>query len=76
MSAALNQMGSQLFGLLGKLSVELAVLAVVVLLAGRFLWIKSPAVRRLLWQAVLLKPNHRDHDQLTTDRIQTVDLVP
>ena len=56
MSAALNQLGSELFGLLGQLSIELAVLAVIVLLAGRVLRIKSPALRHFLWIAVLLKP--------------------
>jgi beta-lactamase regulating signal transducer with metallopeptidase domain len=56
MNAALNRLGSELFGLLGQLSVELAALAVFVLLAGRVLRIKSPALRHFLWLVVLLKP--------------------
>ena len=54
MSAALNDLGSQLFGWLGPLSIELAALALLVLAAG---WlIRSPALRHLLWLAVLVKP--------------------
>ena len=56
MNAALNGLGSQLFGWFGQLSIELAVLALVVLAAGRLLPIKSPALRHLLWVVVLLKP--------------------
>ena len=56
MNAALNGLGSQLFGWFGQLSIELAALAVLVLVASRLLPIKSPALRHLLWIAVLLKP--------------------
>ncbi len=56
MNAALNGLGSQLFGWFGQLSIELAALAVLVLVAGRLLPIKSPALRHLLWAVVLLKP--------------------
>ena len=56
MNAALNELGSQLFGWFGPLSIELAVLAVLVLVASRLLPIKSPALRHLLWAIVLLKP--------------------
>ncbi len=56
MNAALNGLGSQLFGWFGQLSIELAVLALVVLAAGRLLPIKSPGLRHLLWVVVLLKP--------------------
>ena len=56
MNAALNELGSQLFGWFGQLSIELAALAVLVLVAGRLLPIKSPALRHLLWAIVLLKP--------------------
>lgn len=56
MNAALNQLGNQLFGSLGQLSIELAALAIFVLLATRVLPIKSPALRHLLWLALLLKP--------------------
>ena len=56
MNAALNGLGSQLFGWFGQLSIELAVLALIVLAAGRLLPIKSPAFRHLLWVVVLLKP--------------------
>ena len=56
MSAALNGLGSELFGSLVQLSVELAALAALVLLAGRLLRIQSPALRHFLWVAVLLKP--------------------
>ena len=54
MSAALNELGHQLFALLGPLSIELAALALLVLAAGRL--IRSPALRHLLWLAVLVKP--------------------
>ncbi len=54
MSAALNGLGNQLFAWLGPLSIELAALALLVLAAGRL--IRSPALRHLLWLAVLLKP--------------------
>ena len=56
MNAALNGLGSQLFGWFGQLSIELAALAVLVLIASRLLPIKSPALRHLLWAIVLLKP--------------------
>ena len=54
MSAALNGLGHQLLAWLGPLSIELAALAVLVLAAGRL--VKSPALRHLLWLAVLVKP--------------------
>ena len=56
MNAALNELGSQLFGWFGQLSIELAALAVLVLVASLLLPIKSPALRHLLWAVVLLKP--------------------
>ena len=56
MNAALNELGSQLFGWFGLLSIELAALAVLVLVASRLLPLKSPALRHLLWAIVLLKP--------------------
>ena len=56
MNTALNELGSQLFGWFGQLSIELAALAVLVLVACRLLPIKSPALRHLLWAIVLLKP--------------------
>ena len=56
MNAALNELGSQLFGWFGQLSIELAALAVLVLVASRLLPIKSPALRHLLWVIVLIKP--------------------
>ena len=56
MNTALNELGSQLFGWFGQLSIELAALAVLVLIASRLLPIKSPALRHLLWAIVLLKP--------------------
>ena len=56
MNATLNGLGSQLFGWFGQLSIELAALAVLVLVASRLLPIKSPALRHLLWAIVLLKP--------------------
>ena len=56
MNVALNELGSQLFGWFGQLSIELAALAVLVLVASRLLPIKSPALRHLLWAVVLLKP--------------------
>ena len=54
MSAFLNGLGHQLFVWLDLLSIELAALAVLVLVAGRL--VKSPALRHLLWLAVLVKP--------------------
>ena len=54
MSAALNGLGHQLFGWLGPLSIELAALALLVLAVGRVT--RSPALRHLLWLAVLVKP--------------------
>ncbi len=56
MNAALNGLGSQLFGWFGQLSIELAALAVLVLAASLLLPIKSPALRHLLWAVVLIKP--------------------
>ena len=56
MNAALNGLGNQLFGWFGQLSIELAALAVLVLVASYLLPIKSPALRHLLWAVVLLKP--------------------
>ena len=56
MNAALNELGNQLFGWFGQLSIELAALAILVLIASRLLPIKSPALRHLLWAVVLLKP--------------------
>ena len=56
MNTALNGLGSQLFGWFGQLSIELAALAILVLVACRLLPIKSPALRHLLWAVVLLKP--------------------
>ena len=56
MNAALNELGSHLFGWFGQLSIELAALAVLVLVASRLLPIKSPALRHLLWVVVLIKP--------------------
>ncbi|NKB72870.1 MAG: M48 family metalloprotease [Candidatus Latescibacteria bacterium] len=56
MIAALNQLGTQLWNWLAPLSIELAALAALVLLASRLLPIKSPALRHLLWALVLLKP--------------------
>ncbi len=54
MNWSLNELGHQLFGWLGPLSIELAALALLVLAAGRL--VKSPALRHLLWLAVLVKP--------------------
>ena len=54
MNASLNGLGNQLFAWLGPLSIELAALALLVLAAGRL--VKSPALRHLLWLAVLVKP--------------------
>ena len=56
MNAALNELGSQLFSWFGQLSIELAALAILVLVACYLLPIKSPALRHLLWAIVLLKP--------------------
>ena len=56
MNAALNELGSQLFGWFSQLSIELAALAVLVIVTSRLLPIKSPALRHLLWAIVLLKP--------------------
>ena len=56
MNAVLNGLGRELFGWFGQLSIELAVLALVVLAASRLLPIKSPSLRHLLWVVVLLKP--------------------
>ena len=54
MSAALNGLGDRLLAWLGPLSIELAALALLVLAAGRL--VRSPALRHLLWLAVLVKP--------------------
>lgn len=54
MGAALNGLGHQLLAWLGPLSIELAGLALLVLAACRL--VKSPALRHLLWLAVLVKP--------------------
>ncbi len=54
MSAALNGLGHQLLASLGPLSIELAALALLVLAVGRVT--RSPALRHLLWLAVLVKP--------------------
>ena len=56
MNAVLNELGSQLFGWFSQLSIELAVLAVLVLVTCHLLPIKSSALRHLLWAVVLLKP--------------------
>ena len=56
MNAALNELGNQLFGWFSQLSIELAALAVLVLVACHLLPIKSPTLRHLLWAVVLLKP--------------------
>ena len=56
MNAALNELGNQLFGWFSQLSIELAVLTVLVLVACHLLPIKSPTLRHLLWAVVLLKP--------------------
>jgi beta-lactamase regulating signal transducer with metallopeptidase domain len=56
MNAVLNPLAGQLFGLLGQMGLELAVLALFVLLLGRVLPMKSPSLRHFLWLAVLLKP--------------------
>ena len=54
MNWSLNELGHQLFGWLGPLSIELAALALLVQAAGRL--VRSPALRHLLWLAVLVKP--------------------
>ena len=54
MTWSLNELGHHLFAWLGPLSIELAALALLVLAAGRL--IRSPALRHLLWLAVLVKP--------------------
>ena len=56
MNVTLNQLGGELFSRLGQLSVELALLAALVLLASRLLPLQSPALRHLVWVVVLLKP--------------------
>ena len=56
MNVTLNQLGGELFSRLGQLSVELALLAALVLLASRLLPLQSPALRHFLWVVVLLKP--------------------
>ena len=56
MNATLNELGSQLLGWFSQLSIELAALAVLVLIASHLLPIKSPALRHLLWAVVLIKP--------------------
>ena len=54
MTWSLNELGHQLFNWMDPLSIELAALALLALAAGRL--IRSPALRHLLWLAVLLKP--------------------
>ena len=56
MTLSLNELGHQLLGWLAPLSIELAALAVLILAAGHLLPIRSPALRHLLWLAVLVKP--------------------
>ena len=56
MNAALNQLGDRLYESFGQVSIELAALAILVLIADRFLRKAPPAVRHLLWVALLLKP--------------------
>jgi hypothetical protein len=48
MNVTLNQLGGELFNRLGQLSVELALLAALVLLDSRLLPLQSPAPRRLV----------------------------
>ncbi len=52
----LNHLGQWLFENLWQLSIELAVLALVVLGAIRLLRIRSPRLRHLFWCLVLVKP--------------------
>ncbi len=52
----LNAFGGWLVGYLGRLSLELAILAIVVWLALRLLPVRSPALRHLFWCLVLAKP--------------------
>ena len=52
----LNGLGRWLMGHLWQLSIELVVLAVVVMLAIFVLRIKSPALRHVFWGLVLIKP--------------------
>lgn len=52
----LNGLGRWLMGHLWQLSIELVVLAVVVMLAIFVLRIKSPALRHAFWGLVLIKP--------------------
>ena len=54
MTWSLSELGHQLFNWLVPVSIELAALALLVLAAGRL--IRSPALRHLLWFAVLVKP--------------------
>ncbi len=56
MNAALNELGRELFDSFSLMSLELIVLALVILVADRTLKIKSPTLRHLLWLIVLLKP--------------------
>ena len=52
----LNEFGRRLVERFGPLSVELAVLSVVVIVVLALLRPKSPAVRHLFWCLVLIKP--------------------
>lgn len=52
----LNESGHWLVAQLGRMSVELAVLAGVVLVALHVLRVKSPALRHLFWGLLLAKP--------------------
>ncbi|MFL2541903.1 MAG: M56 family metallopeptidase [Candidatus Latescibacterota bacterium] len=56
MNAALNELGRELFDSFSLMSLELIVLALVILVADRTLKIKSPTLRHFLWLIVLLKP--------------------
>lgn len=54
--AALNQLGRWLLSNLGRLSIELAILAGVVLAVLALLKVRSPRLRHLFWGLVLAKP--------------------
>ena len=56
MNAALNELGRELFDSFSLMSLELIVLALVILVADHALKIKSPTLRHFLWLIVLLKP--------------------
>ena len=72
MNAVLNELGSQLFGWFSQLSIELAVLAVLVLVTCHLLPIKSSALRHLLWAVVLLQAARRHRGQLALFAIHAV----